>query len=250
MKEIRIIELELFNYCNRVCSWCPNKDLKKRQKQFKKLKDSTFKRFIKDLKKIDYKGYITFSRYNEPFSNFKILLSKARYIKKHLKDVKLVTNTNGDFVSYKKLFKASKYFSEITIMNYDKKSFVLDKKIEKEETYFEINGCKIAIFSEFDICDRGGILKDVSDIKRTDRCLEPLRFLAIDYTGDVMPCCNLRHEFHKNYILGNINDKSILDIFASKKREKIINQIPNIKPCFYCTKKPGRHTRDVPGINK
>lgn len=243
MNNIRIVEIELFNFCNRTCNWCPNKSFPERQnsENIKFLEFEVLKKLILDLKKIEYKGVISFSRYNEPFYNFENNFHMFKYIKDKLPGCRLVSNTNGDFVDDFILNKASEIFSEITIMDYDG---------VKEEDHYKIGDCEILISKpSFEINDRGGCMPEYSKTLRLRPCFEPKYFLAIDYTGDVMPCCNMRHETHSKYVLGNIKEKSILDIMGGDKRKNIMADIPMIAPCKFCIKKPGRHTRDVnPGI--
>ncbi|MGL6098061.1 MAG: SPASM domain-containing protein [Fusobacteriaceae bacterium] len=243
MNNIRIVEIELFNFCNRTCNWCPNKNYPERQdaKVIKFLDFEVLKKLISDLKKIGYRGVISFSRYNEPFYDFENNFHIFKYIKEELPNCRMVSNTNGDYINDFILNKASEIFSEITIMDYDN---------TKDESYYKIGDCEILISKPlFEINDRGGCMPEYSSVLRTKPCFEPKYFLAIDYTGDVMPCCNMRHESHSKYILGNIKSNSILEIMENDKRKSIMIDVPMISPCRFCIKKPGRHTRDVnPGI--
>jgi radical SAM protein with 4Fe4S-binding SPASM domain len=91
---------------------------------------------------------------------------------------------------------------------------------------------------------------------RRTRCLEPDRFIGIDYNGNVVPCCEIRSENLDNslYIFGNINKESILDIFNKgeykKFREILKKGEYNIYPgvCRNCDRNGGRYTGNKPGI--
>lgn len=253
MKSIQLIELELFNYCNRACSFCPNSK-KPDRRTYTGIDIEMIKKLIKELKEINYTNYISFSRYNEPFFKFKNNIDIFKYIRDEL-NCKLVTNTNGDFLDKPTLKLASEIFDEITIMNYDNKDNYFDW-IEVENVsdcglikYGKVGNCKIAIAKPFfDINDRGGILDSYSLCERKEKCYEPKKFIGIDYNGNVMPCCNVRSDFeeHKKYSYGNIKEESIVEIVsrASSLRDGELR----MKACAYCTKKEGRYTRHLPGL--
>lgn len=67
LKNLKVVEIELFNYCNRTCGWCPNKYVDRKNK-FETLDFHLFINLLQQLKDIDYKGVFSFSRYNEPFA--------------------------------------------------------------------------------------------------------------------------------------------------------------------------------------
>ena len=118
MYNLRLIELELWSYCNRKCTWCPNNFID-RQSEIKYMDKQVFLNLINSLKKINYSGYITFSRYNEPLAFTALLNQACEYIKKELPNCTLVTNTNGDFLTKKNLHNL--YIDELSIMDYDNK---------------------------------------------------------------------------------------------------------------------------------
>jgi radical SAM protein with 4Fe4S-binding SPASM domain len=263
---LRIVEIELFNYCNRICDFCPNEFIDRKSK-FIELPEGCFLNTLKELKDKDFSGYITFSRYNEPLYNIDVLKKRAKQVRKLLPEVTLIFNTNGDFLSKDKLEGLS--VDEISIMDYDHKG--IDKCIK----WMEVAGIKITEtnypfikgkFKDIDILyyvdfvenhklwnDRGGSRKELSlKERRTEPCLEPDRFIGIDYDGNMMPCCATRSDIeeHKDYILGNINEKNILDIFNSEKavlfRKNTMegNFTEDMKPCHYCPYDLSRYRRD------
>jgi|TARA_R100001530_G_scaffold30114_1_gene23663 MoaA/NifB/PqqE/SkfB family radical SAM enzyme len=263
---LKLVEIELFNYCNRKCSFCPNETID-RKTNFIALSESSFINVLKDLKDKEFAGYISFSRYNEPLSHINLLKKRALQVREYLPKVTTIFNTNGDFLSKDKLKMLS--VDEISIMDYDHKG--LEKCIERmertgikilESDYPFIKGKfeNISILYYVDFVenhilmnDRGGVLKQYSlKEKRTAPCLEPERFAGIDYNGNMMACCVTRSDIksHKNYILGNINEKSITDIFNSPKAIRLRknasegNFTEDMKPCHYCPYKLGRYRRD------
>jgi MoaA/NifB/PqqE/SkfB family radical SAM enzyme len=88
--------------------------------------------------------------------------------------------------------------------------------------------------------DRGGVLKDFSKTMRVSPCASPFKQLSIDWTGDVLSCCNLRGdiEAHKPYILGNAATETIQNIFYSEIANKLRGQLAGFGekygPCGTC----------------
>ena len=97
MENLRLVELELWSYCNRKCVWCPNAFIDRHSNQY--IDYIILKNLIQSLKNINYKGYITFSRYNEPLAYPNMLNRVCKYLKQELPECTLVTNTNGDYLS-------------------------------------------------------------------------------------------------------------------------------------------------------
>ena len=84
---LRLVEIELFSYCNRTCAFCTNSFIDRLS--FNEVLDiQIFKKIIKELKLVDYSNYISFSRYNEPLSHRNILDERIKYIRKELPNSK------------------------------------------------------------------------------------------------------------------------------------------------------------------
>ena len=84
-------------------------------------------------------------------------------------------------------------------------------------------------------------------------CHEPKYFVAIDYNGSVVPCCNIRSdvELHKDYVLGNLNDSSIDEILTSKFANTFRDDVAKCNfsdICKGCSKEPGRYTSEIPNV--
>lgn len=276
LNDIKLIEIEIYSYCNRKCSFCPNSKDQFRQdhKNAKFLDIDIFKKFIDTLVLNNYNGVISFSRYNEPLAFKEITKKYVDYVKNKL-NVKTVSNTNGDYIDKDSL----NIFDELTVMDYANKGkdwwikkltklgAVFQNHINNEFLYFLTSeNKKILVFLEFEknatIEDRGGIL-NLEKIKlkpkndwnvRQRPCLEPKKFLGIDYNGEIMPCCNLQSQYHPDFSLGNIHKDSIITVVSSKIRKKIIDTMSSsdyskyFDVCRRCQKDPGRYTRDNPSI--
>lgn len=266
MQNLRLIELELFAHCNRRCKWCPNCYID-RQNNLESLNLSILIKLIKELKEINYSGYITFSRYNEPMSDIDTLKAVCAAIKKELSNCTLVSNTNGDFFNRENLTNLA--IDELTIMDYDglginkckerlKQAGCKITNIEDNFIYATFNNMKILYYvnwqENYIPGNRGGSLPIQTPI-RTYPCTEPLYFIGINYDGTVSPCCNIRSDVfpHRSYLIGNLYNQSLQEILNSQKRKEFIEYCEKASfevdsPCFKCTNTGGRYTRENGGI--
>lgn len=279
IKDIRLLELELFSYCNRKCDWCPNKYID-RITDNKILSDRILINLLKELKEKEFNGTISFSRYNEPLSSFSTSMEKVLLIKKFLPKVKLVSNTNGDFINNsKECLEFLKLIDELSIMdynclgysywknklidldfqyiNYDEKNDYLNMTYLNNKILVCCNWSKHAIIE-----NRASALTDTDIMNyknnlgkiRKNPCYEPKYFVGINYDGTVSPCCNFRNDIkeHQNFILGDLHYNNLEEILNFSKainfRKNCEKGIFN-NPCITCFKPPGRYTRNNPGIN-
>ena len=242
IEQIRLIEIELFSYCNRTCSFCPNSFID-RLSFNELLYINLFKKIIKELKLVDYSNYISFSRYNEPLSYRDILDDRIKYIRKELPKSKLVLNTNGDY-NWEGLD-----IDELTIMDYDNNLSKKElKRIERKDKPKLVRMMRLG-----KINNRAGSLGIEKKYIRDFPCYEPNYFIGIDYTGDVVPCCNIRHDvtIHKPYVLGNLKQKSLDNILSSKRATKFREDVSNMifpDVCKSCSKMSGRYTSETSNI--
>ena len=263
---LKLVEIEIFNYCNRTCEFCPNVTIDRKSAVIE-LPESCFLNTLQELKDQDFDGYVTFSRYNEPLSQDELLKKRAKQVREYLPNVTLIFNTNGDFLTKKRLDGLD--VDEISVMDYDNKGIEKCKKrlerVEVDITEIEypfIKGIwgntKFLYYVDFVENhtlwnDRGGALEELSlEERRTEPCLEPDRFIGVDYNGNVMPCCVTRSDIdsHQDFILGNIKEQSVMDIFNSERAKTIREKAmkgdfdDDMKPCHYCPYELGRYRRD------
>lgn len=268
IKDLRLVEIELFSYCNRKCGWCPNKSIDRHSENIE-MSDEVLFGVLLSLKSHEYKGAITFSRYNEPMSHIDIFKERLKQIKKFLPDNKLITNTNGDFITKENL--EGLLVDELTIMDYDKLGLggclnklsdagVVVSEVKYPYIYGRFENIEILYFVDWtdnrNITDRGGFLKEYSFKKRTSVCHEPKYFVGINYDGTVSPCCNVRNdvEAHKPFIIGNINEESLSSILEDKSTILFVENCENGKfeensPCYFCANSGGRYTTGRNGIH-
>lgn len=285
LKDIRLIEIEINGFCNRICSWCPNSFIDRTKTN--RLPEELYLNLLKQLSKDGYDKTISFSRYNEPMADIDYFAFCTRLAKSTLPNVKLVSNTNGDFITKENLDKI--FIDELTIMDYD--GLGMDKckarlkkvgaeiihttleyiraKYKNIDILYLIDWCK-----NYKIDNRGGSINrdiyytDKGEMKpakiswngdrnkRTYPCNEPQYFIGIDYNGNVMPCCNLRsdNKDHSLYVIGNIKHMTLNQILNSLSsfyfKDVMSSELYEyyFVPCVRCHKKSGRYTRENPGI--
>ena len=277
---LRLVEIELHSNCNRACDWCPNKLIPERQLCFDYMEEITLLNIITDLNRMKYEGYISFSRYNEPFKGMYDINDfwQMELLKSHLPKCTFVSNTNGDYLGIASFELISLYIDELTIMNYDELTeeemsnnlkYWAGKhpiKIEKNPKglYTEYKGMKVLYvnWEDWNITNRGGLLDNIPAEPRTQPCKEPWYFLGINWDGTVSPCCNIRspQEFpeHEPFCLGNVNDTSLQEMIHGSKASRFKEQAyhpteqvykePIKNPCQYCSNCGGRYTRKEGGI--
>jgi len=268
--DIRLIEIEIFSFCNRKCPWCPNYFIPRDKNVV--LPRDVYIKLMEELREMNYTGHITYSRYNEPLSHPDILLDRIEITHDILPDVPIVFNTNGDYLSKNILDKLD--IEGLSIMDYDNRGekwcyerlqclgvnitdvkypYIYGMYGNIDEILYYVDWQKNAL-----IGSRGNTLsgKMIQRKRRTEPCFEPTRFVAIDYNGNVMPCCELRSDIpeHHPYIFGNIIHESLPSILTKEEYAKFrallrSNDIDSYPPvCKFCVKPPGRYTRDNGGI--
>lgn len=267
IKDLRLVELELFSYCNRKCRWCPNSNIDRKSKT-EWLNYDVISALLQELKDNAFTGKFSFSRYNEPFAYFDALQQACMIIKQKFPDAVLVSNTNGDFIT-EQIIKEMQ-IDELTIMDYDYKGrdFALAKlqewhvsDITEYGHYFvgKYENKKVLYYYSWletaNISDRGGNLTEYSKIKREVPCFEPLYFIGVNYDGTVSPCCNVRNdcEKQKDFILGDLKESTLSEILSSDKYKDFVRHVTSADftsdmPCYYCNNGGGRYTREKGGI--
>lgn len=248
-QNLKVIEIEVFSYCNRVCWFCPNSFIDRRTSNIL-MPEETYLNILSQLRDIDFSGDITYSRYNEPTAKKDIILKRISQARSYLPKANLKTNSNGDYITteYLHQLKAAG-LNEIFMQHYDLEPFTFNYEWHKSEMEKKLNklgleyvkitdipgykleykvifdGMRIQIrarnFNE-DGSSRGNTIQLASEYTRTQRCLQPFNNMYIDYNGNAMVCCALRSDIdsHSDGIVGNVNEKSLADIFTSINYDK------------------------------
>jgi len=265
-KSIKLVEIEVFSFCNRKCWFCPNHTIDRFSKNFF-MDETIFEKILNNLSEINYSGTISFSRYNEPLSE-QAIFKYIKRTKKSVPNAMLHLNTNGDFFNkevLEKLYASGLRSLHIQVYLPDKKYSdiqayeLVSKKIKEYNLPYEFSSSlsmerleykllyknmNIKIYTRnflLNGTDRGGLIGSLKKKKRKSPCLIPFKDIYIDYNGKVVPCCNIRSdvESHFSYILGDlsINNRNVFNIFSSEVsvRKQLIGFWDKRKPCNSCS---------------
>lgn len=243
------LELDILGLCNRKCFFCPkaNRELFPNKKEFMSV-EFYENRLLKDLARVNFKGRISFCGLSEPFLH-KDLNILVKITKQYCPQAFLDILTNGDFLTVnnvREIFEAG--LDNMKVSMYDGPEQIPNfKKIQKEcnlsDKQFVIRERYLSADKNFGLTinNRGGTvnLKDYNivplkkPLKRS--CYYPFHKVIIDYQGDVMVCpC----DWDKKLPMGNLNKKTIFEIWNSKKwkevRLRLINKDRSKPPCNKC----------------
>lgn len=248
-KNVKLIEIGIFSFCNRKCWFCPNSIVDRFSSNIE-LDENLFIKILKELQEIDYSETISLYRYNEPLYDKKLLLKRIKQTREYLPKANIKLNTNGDYLSLEylkelenhginKLYityyyngnnKNIKFDLENTIKpgmfklinklgldysEYLKSDYEYYIYIHYKSMYIEYR----ALDMEKIASDRGGIIYGVKSNERKSQCFLPNIQVPIDYDGAYTLCCNLRSDVieHKDYIIGNVKNNTIFELFTNEK---------------------------------
>ena len=242
-----VVEISNSGMCNRKCSFCPRSDPNYPDiNEF--ISNKLHKKIFSELSELKFNGMVIYSGYVEPLLHKKIYenIAEARY---YLPEAQIEIISNGDVLNksrLKKLFEAG--LSTLLISVYDgleeekqfhqlcreaglrKDQYVIRNRYMPEESSFGLN-----------ISNRSGTLKNaeykIPEVKEALKqvCNYPAYTFFIDYNGDVQMCS---HDWAKKYVLGNVKNSKIEDIWLNKKykfaREQLLSSKRNFSPCNKC----------------
>ena len=267
-KNLTQVEIEIFSYYNRTCWFCPNSIID-RHSENHFMPEEQYLKILEQLKEINYSNIITYSRYNEPLSNREIFIKRIKQARKYCPNAFIRTNSNGDFLT------SLEYLDEIaaagineidvqcylneneeyTLETFKNKANKFTKRLNLDYELIKTPECIIAHF-KYNKINIGYFMRDFKKIAnnrgetltkkvrpyyRNSSCVVPFQHLYIDYTGDVMLCCNMRHDIqaHQNFILGNAFNETLANIFMGNKiieyRKLLACNGKKIHPCYSCS---------------
>lgn len=242
-----VVEISNSGMCNRKCSFCPRSDPNYPDiNEF--ISNNLHTKIFLELSELNYKGMVIYSGFVEPLLHKKIYenISEARMF---LPSAQIEIITNGDVLNenrLKKLFEAG--LSTLLISVYDgpkeeKYFHDLCRKVGLKSNQYVIRNRYMSKESNFglNISNRSGTLENakykISGLKKSlnSVCNYPAYTFFIDYNGDVQMCS---HDWGKKYLLGNVKNEKIIDIWLNKKyqyaREKLLQADRNFSPCNKC----------------
>ena len=247
-KAVQMVEIEVFSYCNRRCLHCPNSTHDRLSKNVY-MEAALYRRILKELRRVRYRGMVSFSRYNEPLAD-PIIYERLEEARKMLPGAVLHLNSNGDYIkeeTFGRLYDAGLRSLNIQVYLRDGEEYTdeivaerLARRLKRYRLPSEYRFSKPGGWLEYELfyldmrirlyarnflengSNRGGILPryDKKGL-RVSPCLVPFYNIYIDYNGKVVPCCNIRSDVpgHYAYVLGDLTEKgaTLYGIFGGKK---------------------------------
>ena len=262
------VEIEAFTYCNRTCWFCPNSYIDRRSTN-KYMDEGLYLRILSDLASIDYRGIITYSRYNEPLAD-RIILTRIRQARERLPDAVLLTHTNGDYLDQDYLrdlkeaglnrLKVQVYLANDERFEDEAMRKRLSRRIndlglphriqiaEPNVRYLvevQYPGMEVTFDARnFGVIgvDRGQTIALPEAYERNAPCFIVFRHLYIDYDGSVVPCCNIRSDEprHALYVVDRLaTGRSLFEAYANSPladwRRGLVTFGKKEKPCDTCS---------------
>ncbi len=179
-------------------------------------------RVFDELGSIDYRGQIKIARYSEPLANLTYLYERIKAARTRVPDAELAIVTNTDYLKpavLEALREAGLDRIYMSIYLRPREKWSLKVAHEYSQRLSAKLGAPITSRSESSVSlrctyrygglalqsacinfdkygtDRGDLLEQYTHEKRLGPCREPFETFVMDYTGKVMPCCNLRSDF-------------------------------------------------------
>lgn len=265
---VRNITLELFDYCNRQCPYCPVSLIDRRTK-VQLMDPSHFEKIIADLKAIDFSNSICLNLFNEPMAHDRTY-EAIDALSEALPKARIWFNSNGDYLNKKSLQKVQAAGLKRIVVTlhipaeatYDDKTQItrisqlsartgLTFNVERFRPNLDIRASaryksmeitvKSVNYSDHGV-NRGGAMEHIPVLEeRTAPCDRPFHDLTIAWNGNVYPCCQFVEGFedHKQFVVGNIGQaETIYELYCSKMmasfREDVFGYGQKRSPCDTC----------------
>lgn len=208
------ISVETATFCNRKCSYCPNHDY-----ETPKLyaDENIIYKVIDELSKLNYSGWISFSFYNEPTLDYR-LITFIKYAHDKIPKAPVMLFSNGDFLTIEK----AKEYKEAGVDQFiatihdanPEKLFAKLSEIQKVVG----KSFRIQILEKENLITRAGEIK-IKTFKSFESC-DWTRSPVIDKDGNMLICCN---DYFRKSKMGNIKENSILEIW-NKSEYKLLRK--------------------------
>ena len=260
--------LELFDYCNRQCVYCPV-SLVDRMSSINRLDTSHLDKIVRDLKAIEFDGHLCLNLFNEPMADDSLYGAMAK-LNEALPAATLWFNSNGDYLNRETLDRlAEAGLSRLVVTLHVAKNKTYDdlhqltrysqlsartgltltferyrpgRKITATANY---KGISIVVKSADHGANgenRAGLMTDIPvDAQRSAPCDRPFDEFTISWNGDVYPCCQFfaGAAEHDPFVVGNIGDADTLyDLYAARLmasfRTDLFTYGAKKSPCSSC----------------
>ena len=195
-----VVEMEVNSRCNRKCRYCPVSVLPPPDVP-EYMSKEVFNRIINELIRINFKGRISFSLYNEPLlhPDLEVLVKE---LKRRLPETFLLLFTNGNLLSDERYSSLKEAGIEHFLVTRHDFSLIPERPLQS-----------IRYPTDLILTNRGGtIFKLKEPLNRP--CYAPNEMLIVTVTGDVLLCCN---NGSRGHVMGNVTETSLEGIWFSKE---------------------------------
>jgi len=235
---LKTIEINVIDFCNRSCSFCPHgiddythPQSKASTKLFHILRDQILK--AKWSNRISLCGFGEPTLHKELLQHIKILNDTGCWIE---------LTTNGDLLTKKYIH--SLIDAKISLINVS--VYDVESMVQLQKVFDGIDKTKYILRNRYsidnDYVDRSGVIR--SNIKKSkNACYLPSYKMLLDNSGDVLLCCN---DWSRNNKYGNIFEKNIFDIWLNEMKTKRIELINGKRTgvCKSCDVSGTRYGKD------
>jgi radical SAM protein with 4Fe4S-binding SPASM domain len=251
LKGLSVIEVCITELCTRKCGFCPRSDSKvyPNKKLFMSLETISNIGFQCKLHKFD--GDFHFSGFGESLTHpdfFKLIKTLRNYVPEN----HIALTSNGDLLNADKcdlIYNSG--INHIIISCYDGPDAYekFDAMLSKFNKSYEIRKLwvnpdesmeEMVIRNKFN--NRSGAVSNIDfennkELFKNNSCYLPFYKLVIDYSGEILLCCNDWFRRHKGF--GNINTTNLSEIWYSDEfksvRQKLINGERTGPACSNCS---------------
>ncbi len=265
---VQNVTLELFDYCNRQCSYCPVSLIDRRSK-IQRMTKERFHWILDDLVEIGYARSICLNLFNEPLADEFTYEAVAQF-KEKLPDARVWFNTNGDYLNRRVLERLSSHgVSRLVVTPHVARDATYDDgqqigrisqlsartgvafAVERFRPQTDIRasgrfrGMEITVksvnYDDFGV-NRGGSLDHIPlQQERFSPCDRPFHEITIAWNGNVYPCCQFIEGLaeHDRFVVGTISRPGAMfalycSAMMSGFRRESFGYGPKLAPCDSC----------------
>ncbi|HBC87162.1 MAG TPA: hypothetical protein DCZ94_09430 [Lentisphaeria bacterium] len=235
----RHIYIETINRCNGGCRFChANRFTDKREMEL--MDEGLLEKILKELKEMEFKGWISFHRNNEPFLD-KRIFDFVKMMRESMPDALINIHSNGTLLNIEKIYRIMPHLSFLNINNYNDKLELHDNIRETVEHFNRTNEfdglIKVCLRKENEILLNRASSAPNRKMGYTMKspCLYPFEQLNVCSNGNISICCN---DAFEDVVLGNAGEQTLEEIWHGEKfkdiRDKMLMDRNLIKICGKC----------------
>jgi radical SAM protein with 4Fe4S-binding SPASM domain len=233
LKGLSVIEVCITELCTRKCGFCPRSDSAVYPNKKLFMSVETISNIGNQCKLHKFDGDFHFSGFGESLTH-PDFFNLIKTLRTYLPNNHLALTSNGDLLNDKKcqdIYDSG--INHIIISCYDGPEYYdkFDQMLSKFGKSYEIRKLwtdpnetveEMAIRNKFN--NRSGAVSSIDFSKNKEEfknnpCYLPFYKLVIDYSGEILLCCNDWFRRHKGF--GNINNNDLADIWYSDEFKKV-----------------------------